>query len=42
MTEVNQSYSPDFNLSVTERDGKVVKVTTWVTGVDNSTRTVHV
>ena len=32
VTEVVQKYTPSQNLSITLRDGRIDKVTTWVTG----------
>lgn len=37
MTTVNVKYTSTLNVSVTTRDGRVAKVTTWVTGVPQST-----
>lgn len=39
-TLVTQNYGNDFNVSITEREGKVTLVTTWVTGDPKSTRRV--
>lgn len=39
-TIVTQNYSPSKNVSVTVRDGRIDKVTTWVTGVSGSTKVV--
>ena len=36
-TTVKQTYAPRFNKSVTRREGRIVKVTTWITGVSGST-----
>lgn len=36
-TEVTAKYTPSLNLSVTVREGRVEKVTTWVTGAVRST-----
>ena len=37
-TVVTQNYSPSKNVSVTVRDGRIDKVTLWVTGVPKSTQ----
>lgn len=37
-TVVTQNYSKTKNVSVTVRDGRIDKVTTWVTGVPLSTK----
>jgi hypothetical protein len=36
-TDVRVTYTPSLNLSVTTREGRISKVTTWVTGVPLST-----
>jgi hypothetical protein len=36
-TNVNVKYTPSLNMSVTKRNGRITKVTTWVTGVPKST-----
>lgn len=40
MTNVKVQYTSSLNVSVTTRDGRVTKVTTWVTGIPGSTRRV--
>jgi hypothetical protein len=37
-TEVIQNYTPSLNLSITTRNGRVDRVTTWKTGVADSTK----
>jgi hypothetical protein len=36
-TKVAVTYTPSLNLSITTREGRISKVTTWVTGVPRST-----
>jgi hypothetical protein len=40
MTKVTQTYTDSLNVSVTERDNGVSKVTLWQTGVPGSTQRV--
>lgn len=40
-TQVQQTYTPAGNVSVTIRDGRVDLITTWRTG-DDATKTVRV
>lgn len=37
MTNVSVKYTASLNISTTKKDGRIVKVTTWTTGVANST-----
>lgn len=37
-TEVSTSYTSSQNVSITVRDGRISKVTLWVTGVADSTK----
>lgn len=39
-TKVSVVYTPSLNLSVTEKDGTVTRVTHWTTGVPRSTEVV--
>lgn len=39
-TTVNQTYTPSLNVSVTEKDGAVTRVTLWVTGAPSSTNVI--
>jgi len=36
-TKVSQTYTPSLNLSMTTRNGVVTRITTWTTGVPQST-----